>query len=1494
MTSYTYNRWKSSTVFGTFNNSDTPDSSILANATFDRNITVKNNINIGQETGTPILDGSGNVIGTTYTSTGGNIIFDYNGTTYTIGKAQLIKLLNNLATESYVTTAVNNAISALINNSPVSLDTLQELANALGNDPNFATTVSTNLGLKANINNPTFTGTITTPNLTTTTMSLNGNLTTNSIVLTPIEISRLTGISSNIQTQINNVYSGNNTYSGNNSFTGNNTFTKPIVMNNNSNYIISNTSTWTNLTGVQNCIMGVSAGTALTSGNQNVLIGPNAGQSLTTGTRNVFIGELAGNTTQTSSGLTFVGIWAGQFATSSASNCTYIGGSAGREGTTATNMVCVGNNAGRFNLTGTASTIIGAEAGRLNTNNLNNTMVGYQANYNATTGSFNSYLGLQCAYYQEGGANTAVGSNAFQGVSTTVGTGINNCAFGRASLFVNTSGNYNNAFGRDSLNSNSSGSNNVAIGWLSGKNNTIGGNNTFLGTNSGIDVSGNAWNASTAVGQNSLITASNQIMLGGLNSTIYPTVFIPSGNLTVGGTYRTGSYNVDITGNLNATTGLFVGGSNINTIYQPISGMSSYLTTASASTIYQPISGMSSYLTTATASTTYQPISGMSSYGLLSGSNAWTGTNTFDTNLPTSTLTPTLGSQFITKTYADSTYTTAGNIIGANNVWTGTNTFNTNLPTSTLTPTLGTQLITKTFGDATYQTISGMSSYLTTSTASSTYQTISGMSSYPTLVGANSFTNLNNINRMVITGRNNADTSATANIENTTGCHIQWNRPNAGGLTFFMNNRTNNTSNGGFRFQRYGGGVFIDEPFQILDTTIELNITTDANAGLIIPSGQLLTLTGNILANATTITPTVLSHISTLSSNAQTQIDSKSPSNNPTFTGTITAPIINASGLITANGGLTIPNSTVLTLTGNISANGLVIDPVELSRLNNVSSNIQTQLNSKAPLASPTFTGTITAPIINASGLITADGGLTIPSTKILTLTGDISANSTTISPVELSYLNNVSSNVQTQLDSKGGLATQNSWSNWNDFSSGSFNNTTNLTYSRTANIPTQQGLHLQWNRDGSDGYSYIMNNKGGSTTNSGFRFQRFNGSGVYIDEPLTIDDSITTTKTLFGVSASFSNTLESRYNVCKDTSTSTQSVLYQSNNTLYISNQTNNSQITFAGLDASANQFIPLELNSSGATINNSLTVNGNITSNQIKTNNIDFYNSPLTISYNNNRRALDSVPSYGSYALIGSVVVPAKSSMTINFTSPIAVTGDAPVGVSNQTVSRQITGFSCIITRNDVVFAQPTVSFNLSNWNSTRTFTYTALGATFKQYATNVLASFDPTYDELTQYTYKIYILATLSGNPTPFDVEYNTTTSGNSGTNTTFNQLSGLATFGYNSRSITFTPINRNTRTGTVEINDLVCNRINGNICNFGIYAYGITNTNTHVNCTFITNSATSYTVKCTGCKGIFTATASSGTVTSTWGINYTTLEYTFSITVSSGANFSYMII
>ena len=66
------------------------------------------------------------------------------------------------ATTAYVTTALAN----LADSASSTLDTLNELAAALGDDANFSTTVTKSIALKAPLASPTFTGTLEIPNLT--------------------------------------------------------------------------------------------------------------------------------------------------------------------------------------------------------------------------------------------------------------------------------------------------------------------------------------------------------------------------------------------------------------------------------------------------------------------------------------------------------------------------------------------------------------------------------------------------------------------------------------------------------------------------------------------------------------------------------------------------------------------------------------------------------------------------------------------------------------------------------------------------------------------------------------------------------------------------------------------------------------------------------------------------------------------------------------------------------------------------------------------------------------------------------------------------------------------------------------------------------------------------------------------------------------------------------------------------------------------------------
>jgi len=156
-------------------------------------------------------------------------------------------------------------------------------------------------------------------------------------------------------------------------------------------------------------------------------------------------------------------------------------------------------------------------------------------------------------------------------------------------------------------------------------------------------------------------------------------------------------------------------------------------------------------------------------------------------------------------------------------------------------------------------------------------------------------------------------------------------------------------------------------------------------------------------------------------------------SNTTTNSGTITGGTINATS-VPASGitGTTLP--TTITTATNLSI-------VESQVVNLVS-----DLAAKAPIASPTFTGTVTIPTgaqitsstllgtTNNSGGISGSGS--ISSSNISTpaggtisvapggtvafgAAGQITANGTNINATKIGYLDSLSSNVQTQLDSK-------------------------------------------------------------------------------------------------------------------------------------------------------------------------------------------------------------------------------------------------------------------------------------------------------------------------------------------------------------------------------------------------------------------------------------------------------------------------------------------
>jgi len=179
-------------------------------------------------------------------------------------------------------------------------------------------------------------------------------------------------------------------------------------------------------------------------------------------------------------------------------------------------------------------------------------------------------------------------------------------------------------------------------------------------------------------------------------------------------------------------------------------------------------------------------------------------------------------------------------------------------------------------------------------------------------------------------------------------------------------------------------------------------------------------------------------------------LSSKAPIASPTFTGTVSGitksmvGLANVDNTSDANKPVSSATQTALdaklasataastyapiaspTFTGTVS--GVTKSMVGLGNVDNtadtakpVSTATQTALNLKAPLASPTFTGTVVLPTGTITSTMILDGTIVnadinnsaaIAWTKI--------ASSSTVSETELGYLDGVTSAIQTQLNAK-------------------------------------------------------------------------------------------------------------------------------------------------------------------------------------------------------------------------------------------------------------------------------------------------------------------------------------------------------------------------------------------------------------------------------------------------------------------------------------------
>lgn len=109
------------------------------------------------------------------------------------------------------------------------------------------------------------------------------------------------------------------------------------------------------------------------------------------------------------------------------------------------------------------------------------------------------------------------------------------------------------------------------------------------------------------------------------------------------------------------------------------------------------------------------------------------------------------------------------------------------------------------------------------------------------------------------------------------------------------------------------------------------------------------------------------SEIDTEFNNIQTAVATKANANNAALTGTTTVQTLDISCNVDVDGtletdALSLNGVTVTSTAAELNIlDGVTATTAELNYVDGVTSNVQTQLNTKAPLASPTFTGTVTA-----------------------------------------------------------------------------------------------------------------------------------------------------------------------------------------------------------------------------------------------------------------------------------------------------------------------------------------------------------------------------------------------------------------------------------------------------------------------------------------------------------------------------------------------------
>ncbi len=350
--------------------------------------------------------------------------------------------------------------------------------------------------------------------------------------ITTTELGYIDGVTSNIQTQLNNKQDKDDHLSD-----------IADLSHSDGNFIVSNGSKWTVENG-SDARTSLGLGTIATQAANNVAI---TGGSVT-GITDITVADGGTGASDVSTARSNLGLEIGvdvqaydadladladgTLSASKVENNEYFITSAGTNGQVWTSD---GDGAGDWAANSAATDIDGlsdAKSGGLNfTGSL---IVGHQTTGTLSNAQYNTGVGLETLdAITTGDYNTAIGFSALSanttGVSNTAGgfnalytntTGTRNTATGYRSLYLNLSGQYNSAFGMTALRNNATGNRNLAIGYGALNDNTVASYNTAVGAYALQDANrtADADGYNVGLGYNAGNTGTNDITTGNKNT----------------------------------------------------------------------------------------------------------------------------------------------------------------------------------------------------------------------------------------------------------------------------------------------------------------------------------------------------------------------------------------------------------------------------------------------------------------------------------------------------------------------------------------------------------------------------------------------------------------------------------------------------------------------------------------------------------------------------------------------------------------------------------------------------------------------------------------------------------------------------------------------------------------------------------------------------------------------------------------------------------------